>query len=86
MKFFSFISWFDESVTVWNSCKRAHDRNKQFEACAKEEEANRGRHPKRWTRESLIKLKFFNCNFISCDFQIIDNLFTTKCFHKVFLL
>ena len=41
---------------------------------------------KRKTRKSLIKLKFFNCNFISCDFQILDSLLTPKCFRKVFLL
>lgn len=33
-----------------------------------------------------MKLKFSNFNLISCDFQILDNLFTLKYFRKVFLV
>ena len=28
----------------------------------------------------------FNCNHFICDFQILNNLFTPKCFRKVFLV
>ena len=53
-------------------------------ACA--EEADRGRRPKRETRESLMKLKFVNGSFISCDFQTLGNLFKPKCFREVFVV
>ena len=66
--------------------KQIRDKNKQFRACAKEEEADCGQRPKRETRVKLMKLKHFNCNFISCNIQILNNLFTPKCFRKVFLV
>ena len=38
--------------------------------------------PKRKTHESWMKLKFFNCNFVSCDFQILDNFLHQSDFVK----
>ena len=32
------------------------------------------------------KVEVFNCNFSSFDIQILGNLFTSKCFRKVFLV
>ena len=36
-----------ESVAVKNNSKYTHDTNKKIKACTKEEEADRGRRPKR---------------------------------------
>lgn len=73
-------------VAVWNKSKQTHHRNKSFRTWAKEEKADRGQHPKRKTRGSSMKLNFYYFNFISCDFQILENLFTPKFFRKVFLV
>ena len=48
------------NFAVWNSSKQPYARNNQVSVGAIEEKGDRGGRPKKKTRKSLVKLKFFN--------------------------
>ena len=53
--------WFSfPNFAVWNSSKQPYARNNQVSVGPTEEKGDRGRRPKKKTRKSLVKLKFFN--------------------------